>query len=374
MGSVVHYCRMCGKTKPDVSFRLGGTGRPRPDCLSCERMTRPGAHRARGSEKLALVPVKQYPDVPVHTGLGRGAQFIDGGPLYVAITDVCEFFGTDTQSQFRRLWNDPNYQPALEKGSDIATLRGAEMWFIRADKVSGWLHLINPNKVKPECRAGLIAYRDVCDRVLSDYMTGSKTAPPSPIVTPHTETAAIVQIREGLMTLLGPTVEQLFTSAFDRVITERLGAMPQQTAETWEVVRGATVIEREVTQTVEVEWLTNGWCYCAVNDNGLMAIGETGKPPEKRMEDSDYNGAKSGGTWRVVWSFKTDNRGQAEKDIIRLAMTAGACAVQTQTRGTFRYDERIVNDFKQLPSKMKYERLRRWIAQARLFEPPLFCV
>lgn len=128
----------------------------------------------------ALVPIKQYADVPIHTGIGRGAQFEEGGPLYVSVADVCGFFGVDTHGQAKRLQNDPNYKAGLKIVQDILNNKGKASWFIRADLVTGWLHLINPNKVREDRRDGLIAYRDVCAKVLHDYMTGDTTAPPSP--------------------------------------------------------------------------------------------------------------------------------------------------------------------------------------------------
>jgi hypothetical protein len=107
------------------------------------------------SRETALVPVKQYPDVPIHTGTGRGVQFDPDGPLYVSIVDVTEFFGVKAHGQLEKLQNDPNFALGLKLGTDICTQNsgyaGARtMWFIRADLVSGWLYLINPNKVQED--------------------------------------------------------------------------------------------------------------------------------------------------------------------------------------------------------------------------------
>lgn len=89
------------------------------------------------------------------------------------------------------------------------------------------------------------------------------------------------------------------------------------------------------------------------------------------LKDSDYNGGKSGGTWVLAYSFATDDRKAAEQDLIRLARSAWGCSI-AGTRGTFVYERRVESDFTQLPARIKYENLRRWVAQARLFEAPMF--
>lgn len=190
---------------------------------------------------------------------------------------------------------------------------------------------------------------------------------------------AVDQIKNGFVALFGPAIERLILSAVGNVLEQRFGDMPQQAAETHDAaietrdtLRGATVIEREVRTEVHHEWVMNGHCYLAVDvANNRLAIGETNKEPARRLEDSDYNGGKSGGTWVLAYSFATDDRKAAEQDLIRLARNAGAIPI-TGTRGTFVYERRIEQDFKQLPARIKYENLRRWVAQARLFEAPMF--
>ncbi len=182
----------------------------------------------------------------------------------------------------------------------------------------------------------------------------------------------IEQIKNGVTALLGPLFEQLILSAVSSVLEQRFGSMPDQVAETHETLRGATVIEREVRTEVHHEWVMNGHCYLAVDRaNNRLAIGETNKEPARRLEDSDYNGGKSGGTWVLAYSFATGDRKAAEQDLIRLARSAGAVPI-AGTRGTFVYERRVENDFTQLPARIKYENLRRWVAQARLFEAPMF--
>lgn len=181
---------------------------------------------------------------------------------------------------------------------------------------------------------------------------------------------AIEQVTTGLMTIFTNIVRD----AVDQVLRDRMGEMPQQTAETWEAVKGATVIEREVTREVRVEWVANGYCYLAVEPTkGLISIGETHKHPAVRMKDSDYNGAKgSDGRWVAVWAFRTDNRKEAEKTLHRLALTAGAKEMQTGTRGTYQFDQRIVDDFRRLPQQLLYADLRRWVSEGQLFVPQMF--
>lgn len=196
--------------------------------------------------------------------------------------------------------------------------------------------------------------------------------PSTAITAPLVAIDPVEQIKNGVTALLGPLFEQLILSAVSNVLEQRFGAMPDQVAETHETLRGATVIEREVRTEVHSEWMTNGYCYLAIDTaNNRLAIGETNKEPARRLEDSDYNGGKSGGAWQLAYSFATDDRKAAERDLIQIARSAGAVPV-VGTRGTFVYERRIEQDFKQLPARMKYENLRRWVAQARLFEVPMF--
>lgn len=192
MSSVAHQCEQCGKIEGEthetgkvVRFRLNGSGEPRPKCLPCENVYTANWRQWR----TALVPIQQYDAVPVHTGTARGALVrVESEQWHmVSVADVCEVFGIQAPSQIVRLKNDPNYAPYLRKGSDINGQSGSqEMWLLRYDKVPGWLHLINPNKVRADRYSGLVAYRDVADKVLSDYFLGTKQAPPSPAAAQQT--------------------------------------------------------------------------------------------------------------------------------------------------------------------------------------------
>lgn len=220
----------------------------------------------------ALVPVAQYSDVPIHTGQGRGVRFEEVGALYVAGVDICAFFGVDSQGQYRRLCADPNYRTAIRLGRDISTQRGdREMWFICYDKVSGWLHLINPNKVKQDRRAGLIAYRDVCDKVLSDYMTGTKTAPPSPAWQPD-EGGLRRVVREEVRAAFAEENKHLesrtllHTIPIDRPIDGRV-YIAEESRKLLQVSGSVDVLRR----------LERGWRY--------LFISETGRSVDERIKE-----------------------------------------------------------------------------------------
>lgn len=358
MGSVAQKaCSVCGQEYPDTTgfFRPTGSGVPRSICRSCDKEADRKRWHGR-TEPLALIP-------------SNAEHFYDNAQGKYNLTAMWRGAGCPRSKK-------PNTWLTLPSTVEfLAELNAKEFGIHSARGGAGgtWAHW----QVAVEYAGYLSpAFAIQWNEYARAYLEG-KTRPvaqaESTAIVPVQDTGdAVEQIKNGIIALFGPAIEQLILSAVSTVLDQRFGAMPQQTAETWETLRGATVIEREVRTEVHHEWVLNGHCYLAVDvANNRLAIGETNKEPARRLEDSDYNGGKSGGTWVLAYSFATDDRKAAEQDLIRLARNAGAIPI-TGTRGTFVYERRIEQDFKQLPARIKYENLRRWVAQARLFEAPMF--
>jgi hypothetical protein len=262
----------------------------------------------------ALVPVQQYPDVPISTGTGRGVQFEPGGPLYVSIADVTEFFGVRAQEQLRRLQKDPTFALGLMRGSGITTPQGRQtMWFIRADLVSGWLYQINPRKVSEDRRRGLMAYREACTKVLNDYITGSVTAPPSPaqrIVEP----APMQRTPDSLLINEYAAIEDLSTQTIELTVTLQKSS---RFYDQWrDSMRDAYEQSKELTARLGsfVEATENsrnpkrhGWVYVLHDPQGRRyKIGMTQNPDlKKRKREVEGQWGKDQAV-QVVW-IETDN-------------------------------------------------------------------
>jgi hypothetical protein len=115
----------CGEWRPLEEFNRNpkyADGRA-ITCIHCKKKQKDAkeAREAKTPSYTSMVPVKQYPDVPIHTGTGRGVQFEPDGPLYVSIADVTEFFGVKAQDQLKKLQNDPTFALGLILGTDIRT-------------------------------------------------------------------------------------------------------------------------------------------------------------------------------------------------------------------------------------------------------------
>lgn len=281
-------------------------------CNGCVHKRRSGYTTETPRDK-AITPFKQYPDVPIHTGVGRGVQFEENGPLYVAIADVSGFFGLDERGQFRRLQNDPNFALGLQRGGHISTPGGLqEMWFIRADLVSGWLYLINPNKVREDRRAGLIAYRDACTKALNDYITGSKTAPPSPAhmrevsIEERTPEAPPINEYASLLKHVTQTGESAITMRNHLTLTEQwIDSLPSVVAALEDYLAGLRPLAVAVQNRRNP--LRHGWIYVLHDPVGRRyKIGMTQDPdPKKRKAGVEGQWGK-GQSVQVVW-IETDN-------------------------------------------------------------------
>ena len=94
----------------------------------------------------------------------------DNGEIYVAVRPMAEELGIDWKSQHSKIKNDEGY------GHITTPLRLAEggmqeMTCIPHKKITKWLFSINPNKVKPEQKAKLIAFQEETEWAIYEYWT-----------------------------------------------------------------------------------------------------------------------------------------------------------------------------------------------------------
>ncbi len=90
------------------------------------------------------------------------------GSFFVAVRPICENLGIKgIQDQYQKLKSDPTFEARL---IEVPTAGGVQKVFcIPLEKLNGWLFTINPNKVKPEVKQKLIAYKNECFKVLYDH-------------------------------------------------------------------------------------------------------------------------------------------------------------------------------------------------------------
>jgi len=106
---------------------------------------------------------------------GNGAVGKVAGQYWVSVKKVCENLGIDFKYQKNKLKSD-EYEAKLVK---VLTNGGVqEVFCIPLEKLNGWLFSINPNRVKPEVKEKLIAYKKECFDVLFNHFTNKVQQPP----------------------------------------------------------------------------------------------------------------------------------------------------------------------------------------------------
>lgn len=92
------------------------------------------------------------------------------GQPYVPMKPIVEGMGLAWGAQFAKLKQRFSSSVSeIEMVAEDGKLRN--MVCIALRKLSGWLHTISPNKVKPEIRDKVIRYQEECDDVLYEYWT-----------------------------------------------------------------------------------------------------------------------------------------------------------------------------------------------------------
>ncbi|WP_368870086.1 phage antirepressor N-terminal domain-containing protein [Proteus mirabilis] len=107
-------------------------------------------------------------NVPFH---GNNLYVVNlNGEPYVPMRPIVEGMGLAWGAQFAKLKQRFSSSVSeIEMVAEDGKLRN--MVCIALRKLSGWLHTISPNKVKPEIRDKVIKYQEECDDVLYEYWT-----------------------------------------------------------------------------------------------------------------------------------------------------------------------------------------------------------
>ncbi|ROR52281.1 UNVERIFIED_ORG: prophage antirepressor-like protein [Providencia alcalifaciens] len=119
-------------------------------------------------------------NVPFH---GNNLYVVNyNGEPYVPMRPIVEGMGLAWGAQFAKLKQRFSSSVSeIEMVAEDGKLRS--MVCIALRKLSGWLHTISPNKVKPEIRDKVIQYQEECDDVLYEYWTtGEVKAKPRKLV------------------------------------------------------------------------------------------------------------------------------------------------------------------------------------------------
>ena len=117
---------------------------------------------------------------------GTGAITKFNHQFWVSVNKVCENLGISFATQFKKLKSDPTYEAKL---IEIQTNGGIQKVFcIPLSKLNGWLFSINPNRVKPEVREKLIAYKKECfDVLFNHFIKKAQTKITQPKLLPNCE-------------------------------------------------------------------------------------------------------------------------------------------------------------------------------------------
>lgn len=96
--------------------------------------------------------------------------------VYVALKPICDRLGVEWRKQRERIQRDP----ILAEGSTMVVLPSPggpqETLCIKLELVNGWLFGIDENRVKPEARDLVLAYKRECYAVLHRHFYGRGVA------------------------------------------------------------------------------------------------------------------------------------------------------------------------------------------------------
>jgi hypothetical protein len=97
------------------------------------------------------------------------------GEKYIPIKPICQALGIDDKSQRDKLKNDPAFNSVgVITPSTGTDGKQYEMYCLPQSFLFGWLFSINPDKVKPEARDAVFAYKMKCIEVLNLYFSDTE--------------------------------------------------------------------------------------------------------------------------------------------------------------------------------------------------------
>lgn len=106
---------------------------------------------------------------------------VEGGDVYVALSQMCSALGIDSQAQTRRIRRQPVLEDGLQRVAILTTHRGAqEAYVLRVDLVPLWLTGISTKALDEEKRPKLERFQREAAKVLwQAFQSGRLSADPS---------------------------------------------------------------------------------------------------------------------------------------------------------------------------------------------------
>jgi hypothetical protein len=240
-----------------------------------------------------------------------------GEQVYSPVKYMCECLGVAWAPQWQRIERDAVLSTVIVTITvEAKDGKQREALCLPAEYINGWLFGIEENRVKPELREKLIAYKRECYRVLARAFSG------------QSEERSIEVQRE------------LFA---------RLDEIKTLVQNIHSVQQPAQMLPEPTPQQFTPE---AGFVYVTCDrKNDRMAIGQSYRHPSDRMKDKDYNGAKSC-QGIPFWDedplyIITDDRVRAEKMLHECVKRVRVPAVGS-ARGTFKFDYKFVEWFQEL--------------------------
>ncbi|PID87034.1 MAG: hypothetical protein CSB13_01360 [Chloroflexi bacterium] len=176
-----------------------------------------------GDEK-SLVPIEQR-EVDFYGDTLTAVQAEDG-TVYVPIRPICGFLGVSWQGQNRRINEDEVLSEVsmsvnitlTDIKADSRRPKTSKMLCLPLEYINGFLFGINPKRVKPEVKAGLIRYQKECYRVLADAFLLPVTAV-SPM---DADDQVLMQLHNMALVIANTTREMLETKRLAKDNKRRL--------------------------------------------------------------------------------------------------------------------------------------------------------
>jgi hypothetical protein len=401
-----HACSKCARSYPSTSqfynYNNKADGLLKSYCKACQYGRAPGDFSSVKSTPAPTPPPADRRSVtPERTGLVpfHGAQVrgaVHEGEGWVRISDVCERLGVSHKDQVDKLQNNPSFGAYAR---EIIDGPGRPSWYLRGDKVPGWVRTINANKVKDEARAALLWVQEQFDKVLHAWVTGGAipVSPASSVSQPANMSDIGTQLAQGVNVLF-----RIIQSAEDAAqrAAEAAGAAQRAAEMAADAAHraseaatraanntdGARRIEVEVPGPTEHHhW--NGWNYllidrskgtctiggeiCVYVSNGFVGYNLDDAGRRRLLGESRYNGPKGGGAWEWVHGFSTDYPAKSERQTHRLIEGSGAIRVGN-FNDVYWISERTLAEYQQFPCRIALADLHKVAADLSLFLPPLF--
>lgn len=125
---------------------------------------------------------------------------VEGGDVYVALTQMCGALGIDSQAQTRRIRRQPVLEDGLRRVAILTTHRGVQKAYVlRVDLVPLWLTGISTKALDEEKRPKLERFQREAAKVLwQAFQSGRLTADPSFSELLEGDTAAVRAYKTAL--------------------------------------------------------------------------------------------------------------------------------------------------------------------------------